>query len=127
MDNLSFAEEADRITDFRIFNKTQNIIIRSAGFLLRSHILMKIRNWITFRLESCSTPRSAAGCLRPESESMIYIIFIKTRFFKLFRSQITGELVYNGTDNLKMGEFLRTWIVIDIAPFEKEICFKLKL
>ena len=33
MNNFTFTEEADWIADFRIFYQTQNIIIRSAGFL----------------------------------------------------------------------------------------------
>ena len=33
MNNFTFTEEADWSADFRIFYQTQNIIIRSAGFL----------------------------------------------------------------------------------------------
>jgi len=35
--------------------------------------------------------------------------------------------MHNGTDDFKVSQFFGAWIVIDIAPFEKEICFKLKL
>ena len=108
MNNFTFTKETDRVTDFRIFYQPKNVVVCGAGFLFGSHVFMKIRNWITFRLECCSTPRSATGCLWPESKCVVNIIFIKTRFFKLFRSQVTGELVYNGTDNFKMCQFVGT-------------------
>lgn len=127
MNNFTFTEESDWIADFRIFYQTQNIIIRSAGFLFCSHIFMQICNRITFGLECCSTPRSSAGSLRPECECVVYIIFVEAGFFNLFWCKITGKLMHNGTDDFKVSQFFGAWIVIDIAPFEKEICFKLKL
>ena len=43
MNNFTFTEEADWIADFRIFYQTQNIIIRSAGFLFCR--LRRYRPW----------------------------------------------------------------------------------
>lgn len=97
------------------------------GRTICSHIFMQICNRITFGLECCSTPRSSAGSLRPECECVVYIIFVEAGFFNLFWCKITGKLMHNGTDDFKVSQFFGAWIVIDIAPFEKEICFKLKL
>ena len=107
MEFLKFSYLAASMPDYwELSFKTSMLSLHNRT--IGSHIFMKIRNWITFRLECCSTPRSATGCLWPESKCVVNIIFIKTRFFKLFRSQVTGELVYNGTDNFKMCQFAGT-------------------
>ena len=106
--DFSFAQEADRITDFGVFDKAQDVIIGRTCFLFCSHIFMKIGYRISFRLEICCGPWRAAGRLWPESQRMVDIIFVKAGFFYLLRSEIFGELVDDCAYDLHVGEFFCT-------------------
>lgn len=48
VDDLPLTEKADRITDFRIFDKSQNIVVSGACFLFGSHVFMEVRDRIAF-------------------------------------------------------------------------------
>ena len=72
------------------------------------HIFMEVSDWIPFGLEISCSPRCSSGRLRPECESMVDIIFVKARFFDLFRSQIFRQLVYDCADHFHMSKFLGT-------------------
>ena len=54
--NFAFTQETDRFTDFRVFYKTENIVIGSACFLFCGHIFVQICKGIAFRLENRCSP-----------------------------------------------------------------------
>lgn len=107
VNDFPLTKKTDGVADLRIFYQTKDVVISSPGFLFCCHIFMEIGNGISFGLKVSSGPWSAAGRLRPECQSMIDIIFVKTRFFNLLRGQISGQLMDDGTDNLHVGEFVR--------------------
>ena len=48
MHDFTLTQETNRITDFRIFYKPENVIVSRTGFLFCSEVFMKICNRITF-------------------------------------------------------------------------------
>ena len=106
VNNLSFAQETDWIADFRILYKTEDIIVGCAGFLLGGHIFHKICDGVSFGLEFAGIKRNAAGCLGPESGSVVHIVFFKSGCHNFFRSDALGQLINDGADHLKMSQFV---------------------
>ena len=108
MNDLSGAEEADGIADFRILYQAENVVIGGAGFLFCRQVLCQIGDGIPFGLEFAGVERNAASRLRPEGQGVINIVFVKPRGFDFLRSQILGQLVDNGTDHFHMSQLFRT-------------------
>ena len=54
---------------------------------------------------------------------MVDIVFVKTRRYNLFRSQIARELVNDRTDDFQVRKFFSTWIRNKM--FRKGICIVL--
>lgn len=107
VNDFPLAQKTNGVTDLGVFYQTKDVIISRPGFLFSRHIFMKICDRISFGLKVSCGPWSAAGRLRPECQSMIDIIFIKTGFFNLLRGQISGQLMDDGADHLHVGEFVR--------------------
>ena len=42
------AKEANRVSNFRVFYETKNIVIGSASFLFRCHVFVQVCNRVTF-------------------------------------------------------------------------------
>lgn len=103
VDDLPFAQETDRITDFGIFYDAENIVISAPGFLFCSQVFEKVGDRITFGLELSGTERYAACGLWPDSCGVVDVIWSKTGFFDFFRSQIPGKLVNDGGHDFQMG------------------------
>lgn len=116
MNDFALAKIFDRITYFRIFYQTQDVVIGQAGFLLCCHIFMHICNRIARRLDHRCTPGLSGSRLRPQADCMVDIIGGKSLLFKFFCCEIPGKLVNNGTDHFHVCQFFCTCIGKEIAP-----------
>ena len=67
---------------------------------------MQIRNRIPLRLEDRGCERGASRRLRPECQGMIDVIFLEAGFHNLFRGEVPGELVDDGTDHFHVRQLL---------------------
>ena len=94
-------EEFDGVIDIRVvFDETENVVVSDPGFLFRGQIFRQVRDRVAGGLESGRGKRHAAGGLRPETGGVIHIIIGKALFFDLFHSEITRQLMDDGTDHL---------------------------
>ena len=113
--NFPLAQETDRIADFGIFDHAENIIVGSAGFLLRRHILEEIGDQIAFALELAGIERNTACRLGPDADRVVHIVSLEAAVFDLFHGEIFGELVYDGGYHLQMSQFFCADVGIEIA------------
>lgn len=116
VDDLTLSQEADRIADFRVFDHTEDVLIGGAGFLLCRQVLEQIRDGIALGLEFTGVEGNAAGCLRPDTGSVVDIVGSEAGGLDLLRSQVSGQLMDDGGHDLQMGQFLRTCIGIEMLP-----------
>lgn len=108
MNDLALTEIADWITDFRIFDQTQNIVVGQTRFLLCRHVFVHVSNRVARRLNHRCAPRLTGSGLWPKSNCMIYIIWCKPLLLQFFRREVFRQLVNNRADHFHVGEFLRS-------------------
>ncbi len=106
MDDFAGTQEFYGFADIRILDQTQDIVIGGAGFLLRSHILVQIRDDISLYLELTGIKGNTARCLRPDADSMIHVIVGEPAFLNLFHGEVTGQLVDDGGYHFQMPQFI---------------------
>lgn len=92
--DLTLSQEADRIADIGIFDHAQDIVICGAGFLFCRHVLHQIGDRIAAALELGGAERHAAGCLRPDTESVIHIVCLEAAVFDFLHGEVFGELMH---------------------------------
>lgn len=61
MNDFTFTKELDRVAYIRIVRKSKDVIIGCACFLLGSHILVQVGNYIAFALKISSGKRSSGS------------------------------------------------------------------
>ena len=116
MDDFPGTQEFYGFADITVMYQTQDVVIGGAGFLFRSHILKQIRNGVALGLEFTGVEGNAAGCLRPDTGSVVDIVGSEAGGLDLLRSQVSGQLMDDGGHDLQMGQFLRTCIGIEMLP-----------
>lgn len=103
--DLPGTQETNRIYNVRVFYDTKNVIVSGAGFLLCSHIFHKVSNRIAFGLEFTGILWNTTGSLWPYGKGVVNIVRTEARGFDFLWSQVSGKLVYDGCNHLKMGNF----------------------
>lgn len=116
MHHLALPQEPDRVTYFRVFYESEDILIGSSGFLFGRHIFMQIRDRIALGLEVSGGPGGAPCGLGPECKGVVYIVFVESGLFQFLRRQVSGQLVNDCADDLHMCQFFRTYIVLRNVP-----------
>lgn len=109
VDDFSCPQEFDGVINIRIIPcGTQDVVIGRACLLFGSHILVEIRNDITFGLELAGIEWYAACCLWPESERVVDVVGTEAGVFDFLHAKVAGQLMDNGTDHLEMPQLVST-------------------
>lgn len=109
MNDLPLTEEADRVADLGILYQAEDVIVSGSGFLLCCEVFNEIGDGITLALEFAGVERNAAGSLGPKCKRMVNVILVEAGSSDFLGGQAAGELVDDGADHLKVGEFLSTY------------------
>ena len=105
MNDFSFTKKTDRVSDFRVFDNAENIVICQTGFLFRRHIFVKVGDCITCALELACTKRFTTCSLRPNGKCVVNIIFIKSGGFDFFWCKIFCKLSDDSCNDFKVSKF----------------------
>ena len=129
VDDFPFTEEPDRIADFRVLDQPEDVVVGEPCLLLCRHILIEIRDGIAGGLELAGAEGKAAGRLGPDPRGVVNIVGGEALFLQLFCRQVAGQLVDDGGDDLQVGQFFGTYIVLRNVPNQalcgQAQCFRL--
>lgn len=108
MDNLPLTEESNHVGDIRIVTHTQNVVVCDARLLLGSHIFREITDDVALDRHTGRTPWESGGRCRIDACGMIDKIGGELCHTYIVVIQVTGKLVHNGANHLKVSEFFGT-------------------
>lgn len=105
VDDLPLPEEADGVTDFRIVDGAQNVVVGGAGFLFRSQVFKQVRNGIPFALEFAGVKGDTACRLRSYTDGVVNVVGAEAGGLNLLHGEVAGQLPDNGGHNLHVPQF----------------------
>lgn len=120
--HLAGPQELDDIADIRVVAEPQDIVIRHAGLLFRSHILCQVRYDIPLHADPGGVPGSPGGGGGIDTRGVVHKVGGKATGTELFLGEIAGQLVYNGADHLQMSQLFRTYRGTKMAPKAQNLC-----
>ena len=116
MHNLPLPQEPDGIVDIGIVTEPQDIVVGNAGLLLRCQILCQIRDHLTGDLHGSGAPRRAGGGDRINAGSMIHKVSVKPGGSDLIFTEVSGELMDDGSNHLQVPQLFGSYLVLRNVP-----------
>ena len=106
MDDFSFPKEFYRVAHVRVVAEKKNIVVSLAGFLLRSHILVKVGYRVAGGLEGGGGKGIAGGVNGVNACGVVNEIWGEAASFYFLHGKIPRKLMYYGGYHLHMPELL---------------------
>lgn len=107
MNDLTLAQESDRVIDIRVIRQTQDIVIGHSGLLLGSEVLGQVGDHIALDRHRRRAPGEAGGGRWVYAGGTVHKVGVKAGGFDLLLGEIAGELMDNGADHLQVAQLLR--------------------
>ena len=126
MHKLALAEEFDRLLDVGIVNHTQDVVIGYASLLLCCKVFVEVGEDIALNADIFHIGRHACGAGRVDARGVVGKIGCQGRFFDLLNRKISGQLIENGTDHLKMPELISSEYEVQLSDEERKHYDELK-
>ena len=108
MDDLSGTEIFYRLTNIGVINKTKNVVIGHAGFLLCCKVFVEIAEKVALGADIFHIEGDARGGNGVDTCGVVNEIGIKSRCLDLFTGHSLSELIKYRTDHFHVGKFFRT-------------------
>ncbi len=118
MNDLPLTEETDRVADLGILYQAEDVVVSRSGLLFCGEVFNEIGDGITLTLEFAGVEGNATGSLGPKCQRVVNVIFVETGRSDFLGRETAGELVDDGADHLKVGEFLCTCIRYEMSTPE---------
>lgn len=116
VDDLALAQEADDIAHVGIVNELEDVVIGDTRLLLSCHILRKIGDRVTDRLDGRGGKGHTVCGGRIDTDRMVDKIGIQPGIDDLLRREPAGELFYKLAHHLHMRELIRSLMMELIKP-----------
>ena len=108
MHDLSGPQKFDGVIYIRVIGQPQDVVVGDTSFLFRCKIFRQICDNIAFDADTGSVPGSTGGGSGIDACGMVHKVAVKARRADLIIGEVPGQLVDDGTNHLKMSQFLGT-------------------
>ena len=106
VDHLALPEELQAILQVRIVGEPDQVLVGRPGFLLCSHILMQVGDWVAHGVDVGAAPGDTVGVAEKQRIVPDGIVATVVRIPDLGDGSPSGQLVDHGGDHLPVGQFL---------------------
>lgn len=121
VDDLALAQEADDVADVGVVAEAEDVVIGNAGLLLGGHVLGQVCYDVALDADAGSAPGRAGGGSGVDAGGVVNEIGVVTSLFYLLGRHAPRQLVDDGSNHLKMSQFLGAYIVAKIAHLKNAV------